>query len=181
VEHRTFGKVVAALRRQLGVIFQDFVRYELTAGENIGLGQVALGAYAMRAGRLAEDVVAQERRVSRCGFDHGLGQHTPVQRPPLGDDLAVDEDDRGVPAALGQRLPPLAQPVAQIKFHFDAGQVRVDAVLDDVLGQRAFPARDVDLERPPGARPAEHGDLDGIAHSLLGCKPIPGVVVDAGF
>ena len=30
----------AALRRQLGVIFQDFVRYELTAGENIGLGQV---------------------------------------------------------------------------------------------------------------------------------------------
>ncbi len=30
----------AALRRQMGVIFQDFVRYELTAGENIGLGQV---------------------------------------------------------------------------------------------------------------------------------------------
>ncbi len=30
----------ADLRRELGVIFQDFVRYELTAGENIGLGQV---------------------------------------------------------------------------------------------------------------------------------------------
>ena len=30
----------ADLRRQLGVIFQDFVRYELTTGENIGLGQV---------------------------------------------------------------------------------------------------------------------------------------------
>ena len=30
----------AALRRRMGVIFQDFVRYELTAGENIGLGQV---------------------------------------------------------------------------------------------------------------------------------------------
>ena len=29
------------LRRQMGVIFQDFVRYELTAGENIGMGQVA--------------------------------------------------------------------------------------------------------------------------------------------
>ena len=28
------------LRQQMGVIFQDFVRYELTAGENIGLGQV---------------------------------------------------------------------------------------------------------------------------------------------
>lgn len=30
------------LRRQMGVIFQDFVRYELTAGENIGMGQVEL-------------------------------------------------------------------------------------------------------------------------------------------
>ncbi|MGH9224836.1 MAG: ABC transporter ATP-binding protein [Acidimicrobiales bacterium] len=28
------------LRRHLGVIFQDFVRYELTAGENVGLGNV---------------------------------------------------------------------------------------------------------------------------------------------
>ncbi len=30
----------ADLRREMGVIFQDFMRYELTAGENIGLGQV---------------------------------------------------------------------------------------------------------------------------------------------
>ena len=30
----------ADLRRQMGVIFQDFMHYELTAGENIGLGQV---------------------------------------------------------------------------------------------------------------------------------------------
>ena len=28
------------LRREIGVIFQDYVRYELTAGENIGVGQV---------------------------------------------------------------------------------------------------------------------------------------------
>ncbi len=28
------------LRREMGVIFQDFVRYELTAGENIGVGDV---------------------------------------------------------------------------------------------------------------------------------------------
>ena len=47
----------AALRREVGVVFQDFVRYELTAGENVGLGQVeALGdrprllAAAARAG-----------------------------------------------------------------------------------------------------------------------------------
>ena len=30
----------ADLRREMGVIFQDFMHYELTAGENIGLGQV---------------------------------------------------------------------------------------------------------------------------------------------
>ena len=30
----------AELRQQMGVIFQDFMHYELTAGENIGLGQV---------------------------------------------------------------------------------------------------------------------------------------------
>jgi ATP-binding cassette subfamily B protein len=31
---------LADLRSQIGVIFQDFVRYNLTAGENIGLGQL---------------------------------------------------------------------------------------------------------------------------------------------
>ena len=31
---------LADLRRRMGVIFQDFVQYELTAGENAGLGQV---------------------------------------------------------------------------------------------------------------------------------------------
>ena len=31
---------LADLRRRMGVIFQDFVQYELTAGENVGLGQV---------------------------------------------------------------------------------------------------------------------------------------------
>ena len=30
------------LRREMGVIFQDFVRFELTAGENVGLGQVEM-------------------------------------------------------------------------------------------------------------------------------------------
>ena len=30
----------ADLRREMGVIFQDFVRYEFTARENIGLGQI---------------------------------------------------------------------------------------------------------------------------------------------
>jgi ATP-binding cassette subfamily B protein len=31
----------AALRRRVGVIFQDFARYQLTVGENIGVGDVA--------------------------------------------------------------------------------------------------------------------------------------------
>lgn len=31
---------LADLRRRMGVIFQDFVQYELTAGENVGLGKV---------------------------------------------------------------------------------------------------------------------------------------------
>lgn len=31
---------IADLRRRMGVIFQDFVQYELTAGENVGLGKV---------------------------------------------------------------------------------------------------------------------------------------------
>ena len=53
----------AELRRRMGVIFQDFVRYELTAGENIGLGQVEarhdtdrLHAAAAKAG--ADAVIA---------------------------------------------------------------------------------------------------------------------------
>ncbi len=51
------------LRANIGVIFQDFVRYHLTAGENIGVGQVAdmtdrarIAAAARRSG--ADEVVA---------------------------------------------------------------------------------------------------------------------------
>jgi len=32
---------VGALRRRIGVVFQDFVRYQMIAGENIGVGDVA--------------------------------------------------------------------------------------------------------------------------------------------
>ncbi|MDQ3703595.1 MAG: ABC transporter ATP-binding protein/permease, partial [Chloroflexota bacterium] len=63
------------LRRQMGVIFQDFGRYALTAGENIGLGQVeALGdrerleRAARRAG--AADVIASLPK----GLDTRLGR-----------------------------------------------------------------------------------------------------------
>jgi ATP-binding cassette subfamily B protein len=63
------------LRREMGVIFQDFVRYELTAGENIGLGRLdALGdparlrAAAARAG--AGDLLDQLPE----GLDTPLGR-----------------------------------------------------------------------------------------------------------
>ena len=42
------------LRRQMGVIFQDFVRYELTAAENIGVGQIGLLHDAARLSTAAE-------------------------------------------------------------------------------------------------------------------------------
>ena len=42
------------LRRQMGVIFQDFVRYELTAAENIGVGQIDLLPDASRLSTAAE-------------------------------------------------------------------------------------------------------------------------------
>ncbi len=58
IDCRSFG--VADWRRQIGVIFQDFNRYELTAAENIGFGAIDLAdnrervrAAARRAGILS--------------------------------------------------------------------------------------------------------------------------------
>ena len=52
------------LRKEMGVIFQDFVQYELTAGENVGLGQVEslhdrerISAAAAQSG--ADDVIGK--------------------------------------------------------------------------------------------------------------------------
>ncbi|GAB2781958.1 ABC transporter ATP-binding protein [Halomonas shantousis] len=39
---------VAALRRRIGVIFQDFVRYQLQVGENVGVGDVEALAHESR-------------------------------------------------------------------------------------------------------------------------------------
>lgn len=48
------------LRANLGVIFQDFVRYNLTAGENIGVGQVEAMADQARIADAARRGMAQE-------------------------------------------------------------------------------------------------------------------------
>ena len=51
---------LAGLRRTMGVIFQDFARYELTAGENVGLGQVELLHDSERIAAAAELAGADE-------------------------------------------------------------------------------------------------------------------------
>ncbi len=48
------------LRANLGVIFQDFVRYNLTAGENIGVGQVEAMADQARIADAARRGMAEE-------------------------------------------------------------------------------------------------------------------------
>ena len=66
------------LRRQMGVIFQDFVRYELTAGENVGVGQVEalddrvrLLAAAERSGAAALIARLPEGLATRVGREFG--------------------------------------------------------------------------------------------------------------
>jgi ATP-binding cassette, subfamily B, bacterial len=62
-------------RNQIGVIFQDFVRYHLSAGENIGLGQVeALGDLPRIAGAAAKS--GADEIVARLpeGYDTTLGR-----------------------------------------------------------------------------------------------------------
>lgn len=64
-----------ALRRQMGVIFQDFVRYELTAGENIALGQVDALHDATRLSAAVERAGAAELiRQLPNGLDTQLGR-----------------------------------------------------------------------------------------------------------
>ena len=59
----------------MGVIFQDFVRYELTAGENIGLGQVDALHDATRLLDAAESAgVAELIRQLPDGLDTQLGR-----------------------------------------------------------------------------------------------------------
>ena len=59
------------LRANLGVIFQDFVRYHLTAGENIGVGRVDSMADAARIRAAAQRAMASELIE---GLPHGYDQ-----------------------------------------------------------------------------------------------------------
>jgi len=51
---------LAALRDRIGVIFQDFVRYHLTAGENIAVGRIEARADRARIAAAAESSLAAE-------------------------------------------------------------------------------------------------------------------------
>ena len=58
---------LASLRRQIGVIFQDFVRYDLSAKENVGFGQV--------------DLLDDADRIERAAYEGGAsGPHQGVCR-----------------------------------------------------------------------------------------------------
>jgi ATP-binding cassette, subfamily B, bacterial len=63
------------LRSRIGVIFQDFVRFHFTAGENIGLGRIAAADDQARVRRAAERSLADQvvARLPR-GYDHPLGK-----------------------------------------------------------------------------------------------------------
>jgi len=62
------------LRREIGVIFQDFTRYEMTAGENIAVGQIEDRHNTFRIRSAAKKSLAEKviRRLPQ-GYDQTLG------------------------------------------------------------------------------------------------------------
>ena len=70
-----------ALRRRIGVIFQDFVRYQLIVGENIGVGDVARSTTQPRWAEAAERGMAHavHRRAARR-LRHAARQVVPEGR-----------------------------------------------------------------------------------------------------
>jgi ATP-binding cassette subfamily B protein len=79
----------AQLRRRVGVIFQDFVRFQFSAGDNVGLGWLPA----------REDRIAVERAVNDAGAEAVIsrlpkGLDTPLGRAFGGDDLSVGQWQR---------------------------------------------------------------------------------------
>ena len=70
---RNYGS--AALRREISVVFQDFVRYHMTARENIRLGNIELSAENQKIDEAAGNTGADEliRRLPK-GYDTVLGR-----------------------------------------------------------------------------------------------------------
>jgi ATP-binding cassette subfamily B protein len=72
IDLREFSR--GALRREIGVIFQDFARYNLTARENIWVGNVALRHDDPRIVDAARRSGAHEVIETRGGYDAALGK-----------------------------------------------------------------------------------------------------------
>ncbi|KTT11875.1 ABC transporter permease [Pseudomonas oryzihabitans] len=65
----------AALHRRIGVIFQDFIRYQLSAGENLGVGDTAAFNDETRWRKAAEQGLADEVIAGlRQGYETQLGR-----------------------------------------------------------------------------------------------------------
>jgi ATP-binding cassette subfamily B protein len=120
-------------RRRIGVIFQDFVRYELTAAENIGLGAVEL---------------AGDRALVRSAAERA-GVLATLERLPLGLDTPLARQyDNGAELSGGQwqRLA-----IARALFALEGGASIL--VLDeptaalDVRAEAAFFERFIDVTR----------------------------------
>ncbi len=81
------------LRRRVGVIFQDFVRYMMTARENIGFGQIdalddqsRIEVAAAKGG--ADEVIAQLKERYDTMLGAGFDQRPRVERRPVAEDRA---------------------------------------------------------------------------------------------
>ncbi|MEI8259836.1 MAG: ABC transporter ATP-binding protein [Deltaproteobacteria bacterium] len=85
----TASMSTARLRRRIGVIFQDFVRFQFSAGDNVGVGWLpSLGERA-----------AVEQAINDAGADAVIsrlprGLDTPLGRAFGGDDLSVGQWQR---------------------------------------------------------------------------------------
>ena len=78
---------LASLRHQIGVIFQDFVRYDLSAKENVGFGQV--------------DLLDDADRIERAAYEGGA-QDLIKSLPKEYDTILGKEFDEGVDLSGGE-------------------------------------------------------------------------------
>jgi ATP-binding cassette subfamily B protein len=83
------GMSAAALRQKIGVIFQDFARFQFSAGDNVGLGWLPAREDRDAIERAVEDAGAAEvvARLPR-------GLDTPLGRAFDGDDLSIGQWQR---------------------------------------------------------------------------------------
>ena len=86
---------LASWRRSVAAIFQDFVRYELTARDNIGFGAVD----TLHDGNVDDPIIAVARRAGADGILAGL-PHGPTPPSPAGSQAAWT-----CPAASGSESP----------------------------------------------------------------------------